>query len=141
MDTILVILALVAVGVGVTIYLVKKGKIKDSDGDYIPDAVEDAVEDVKEFAEDVKETAAEVKKRAKAVKKELKDVVAEARDVADAFKGKVTKSKLRSMTKKQLLDHAENDLGEKLNSSLTKSNIINKVYSIHQNGGGNQSES
>lgn len=132
MDTILVILALVAVGVGVTIYLIKKGKIADSDGDYIPDAVEDAVEDVKEFAEDVKETAAEVKKRAKAVKQELKDVVEEAKDVADALKGKVTKSKLRSMTKKELLDHSENDLGQKLDSSLSKSNIINKVYSIHQ---------
>ena len=132
MDTILVILALVAVGVGVTIYLIKKGKIADSDGDYIPDAVEDAVEDVKEFAEDVKETAAEVKRRAKAVKDELADVVEEARDVADAFKGKVTKSKLRAMTKKQLLEHSENDLGEKLDSSLTKSNIINRVYSIHQ---------
>ena len=117
---------------GVTIYLVKKGKIADSDGDYIPDAVEDAVEDVKEFAEDVKETAAEVKRRAKAVKEELADVVEEARDVADAFKGKVTKSKLRTMTKKQLLEHSENDLGEKLDSSLTKSNIINRVYSIHQ---------
>lgn len=132
MDTILVILALVAVGVGVTIYLIKKGKIADSDGDYIPDAVEDAVEDVKEFAEDVKETAAEVKKRAKAVKKELKDVLEEAKDVTDALKGKVTKSKLRAMTKKQLLEHSENDLGEKLDSSLTKSNIINRVYSIHQ---------
>lgn len=132
MKTILVILALAAVAVGVIIYLIKKGKIKDSDGDYVPDAVEDAVEDVKEFAEDVKETAAKVKKRAKAVKEELKDVVEEVKDVADAFKGKVTKSKLRSMTKKQLLDHAENDLGEKLDSSLTKTNIINKVYSIHQ---------
>jgi len=132
MNTILVILALVAVGVGVTIYLIKKGKIADSDGDYIPDAVEDAVEDVKEFAEDVKETAAEVKKRAKAVKEELKDVLVEARDVKDALKGKVTKSKLRAMTKKQLLEHSENELGEKLDSSLTKSNIINRVYSIHQ---------
>lgn len=132
MKTILVILALAAVAVGVIVYLIKKGKIKDSDGDYVPDAVEDAVEDVKEFAEDVKETAAKVKKRAKAVKEELKDVVEEVKDVADAFKGKVTKSKLRSMTKKQLLDHAENDLGEKLDSSLTKTNIINKVYSIHQ---------
>ena len=56
----------------------------------------------------------------------------EAKDVADALKGKVTKSKLRAMTKKQLLDHAENDLGTKLDSSLTKSNIINKVYLIHQ---------
>ena len=132
MKTILVILALAAIGVGVIIYLVKKGKIKDSDGDYAPDAVEDAVEDVKEFAEDVKATAKKVKKRAKAVKAELKDVVNEAKDVADALKGKVTKSKLRAMTKKQLLDHAENDLGTKLDSSLTKSNIINKVYLIHQ---------
>jgi len=132
MDTILVILALAAIGVGVTVYLVKKGKIKDSDGDYIPDAVEDAVEDVKEFAEDVKETAAEVKRRAKAVKAELKDVVEEARDVTAALKGKVTKSKLRSMTKKQLLEHSENDLGQKLDSNLSKTNIINKVYSIHQ---------
>ena len=125
MKTILVILALAAIGVGVIVYLIKKGKIKDSDGDYVPDAVEDAVEDVKE-------TTAEIKKRAKAVKKELKDVVNEAKDVADAFKGKVTKSKLRAMTKKQLLEHAENDLGTKLDSSLTKSNIINKVYLIHQ---------
>jgi hypothetical protein len=132
MDTILVILALAAIGVGTTVYLIKKGKIADSDGDYIPDAVEEAVEDVKALAEDVKETAAEIKRRAAEVKKELKDVVEEAKDIADAFNGRVTKSKLRNMTKEQLLDHAENDLGEKLDSSLTKSNIINKVYSIHQ---------
>lgn len=125
MDTILVILALAAIGVGITIYLIKKGTITDSDGDYIPDAVEEAVEDVKE-------TAAEIKRRAAEVKKELKDVVEEAKDIAAAFKGKVTKSKLRAMTKQQLLDHAENDLGKKLDSSLTKSNIINKVYLIHQ---------
>jgi len=141
MNTTLVIVGVLLVAAAVTFYLVKKGKVADSDGDYIPDAVEDAVEDVKEFAEDVKETAAKIKKRAKAVKEELKDVVEEARDVADAFQGKVTKSKLRSMTKKQLLDHAKNDLGEKLDSNLTKSNIINKIYAIHQNGGGNQSES
>lgn len=132
MDTILVILALAAIGVGVIVYLVKKGKIKDSDGDYIPDAVEDAVEDVKEFAEDLKKTTAELKRRAKAVKAELKDVVEEARDVTDALQGKVTKSKLRSMTKKQLLEHSENDLNLKLDSNLSKTNIINKVYSIHQ---------
>ena len=132
MDTILVILALAAIGVGVIVYLVKKGKIKDSDGDYIPDAVEDAVEDVKEFAEDLKETSAELKRRVKAVEAELKDVVKEARDVTDALQGRVTKSKLRSMTKKQLLEHSENDLNLKLDSNLSKTNIINKVYSIHQ---------
>ena len=43
----------------------KKGKINDRDGDYIPDEVEDTIEDVKKHAK-------EVKRRAKAVKKKLK---------------------------------------------------------------------
>ena len=125
MNTVLIILGVLAIGAAVYFYFYKEGKINDRDGDYIPDEVEDAVEDVKDVAK-------EVKRRAAAVKEELSDVIEEARDVKDAFKGKVTKSKLRSMTKKQLLAHSENDLGEKLDSSLTKSNIINKVYSIHQ---------
>ena len=125
MNTVLIILGVLLVGAGVYFYFYKQGKINDRDGDYIPDEVEDAVEDVKDVAK-------EVKRRAAAVKEELSDVIEEARDVKDAFKGKVTKSKLRSMTKKQLLAHSENDLGEKLDSSLTKSNIINKIYSIHQ---------
>jgi F0F1-type ATP synthase membrane subunit b/b' len=131
MTTITVILVVLLVVVGVTIYLVKQGKIKDADGDYIPDVIEEAVEDVKEFADDVKETAKEVKKRAKAVKRELADVIEEAKDVKDALKGKITKSKLRGMTKKQLLDHAKVDLGEKLDSGLSKTNLINQIYSIH----------
>ena len=131
MTTITVIIALLLVAAGVTIYLVKQGKIKDSDGDYIPDVVEDAVEDVKEFAEDVKATAKEVRKRAKAAKKELADVIEEVKDVKDALKGKITKSKLRAMTKKDLLEHAQNDLGEKLDSGLSKTNLINQIYSIH----------
>ena len=125
MNTVLIILGVLLVAAGVYFYFYKQGKINDTDGDYIPDEIEDAVEDVKE-------TAATIKRRAKAVKEEIVDVLEEARDVTDALKGKVTKSKLRSMTKKQLLDHAKNDLGEKLDSILTKSNVINKVYSIHQ---------
>lgn len=131
MKTILVILVVAALIAGITVYLIKKGKVADSDGDYIPDAVEDAVEDVKEFAEDVKETAKEVKRRAKNAKKELDDVINEARDVADALAGKITKSKLRSMTKKDLLNHAKVDLNEKLDSGLSKTNLINQIYSIH----------
>ena len=124
MTTITVILVILLVAAGVTVYFVHQGKIKDSDGDYIPDVIEDAVEDVKEFADDVK-------KRAKAVKKELADVLEEAQDVADAMKGKITKSKLRGMTKKELLDHSKNDLGEKLDSGLSKTNLINQIYSLH----------
>tara|TARA_B110000967_G_C18702010_1_gene468337 strand:- start:398 stop:802 length:405 start_codon:yes stop_codon:yes gene_type:complete len=131
MKTILVILVVAALIAGITIYLIKKGKVADSDGDFIPDVVEDAVEDVKEFAEDVKATAKEIKKRAKNAKKELDDVIDEAKDVADALAGKITKSKLRGMTKKELLEHAQVDLNEKLDSGLSKSNLINQIYSIH----------
>ena len=35
------------------------------------------------------------------------------------------------MTKKDLLAHAQNDLGEKLDSGLSKTNLINQIYSIH----------
>jgi len=62
--------------------------LNDRDGDFIPDEVEDAVEDVKVVAK-------EVKRRAKNVKNELKDVVEAAKelgnqmgDVGSAVKGK-----------------------------------------------------
>jgi F0F1-type ATP synthase membrane subunit b/b' len=77
--------------IGAAIYyfgFYKRGKINDRDGDYIPDVVEDTIEDVKE-------KAAEVKRRAKSVKKELKDVadaakevINQAGDVVEAAKGK-----------------------------------------------------
>jgi len=82
MNTILIIIGLLAVAVGVYYFgFYKKGKINDRDGDLIPDELEDAVEDIKEAAN-------EVKTRAKNVKAELKDVVKEAKDVVDAAKGK-----------------------------------------------------
>ena len=66
----------------------KKGKINDRDGDYIPDEVEDTIEDVKA-------ASIEAKRRVKNVKEELKDVVEAAKelgnqigDVAQAAKGK-----------------------------------------------------
>ena len=64
----------------------KKGKINDRDGDYIPDEVEDAVEDVKKV---VKET----KRRAKRVKEEIKDVIEEAKDVVEQSKDVVAAAK------------------------------------------------
>jgi len=82
MNTILIIIGILAVGLGVYYFgFYKKGKINDRDGDLIPDELEDAVEDIKEAAN-------EVKTRAKNVKAELKDVVKEAKDVVDAAKGK-----------------------------------------------------
>ena len=83
------IVVLLAIGAAVYYFgFYKKGKINDRDGDYIPDEIEDAVEDVKDVAK-------EVKRRAKNVKKELKDVVDAAKevgnqvgDVGAAVKGK-----------------------------------------------------
>lgn len=65
-------LVLLALAIGATIYLIKKGKIKDSDGDLIPDVIEDKIEDAKEVVEDIKEVVEEVKEvveKAKSVSK------------------------------------------------------------------------
>ena len=84
-------LIVVILAIGAAVYyfgFYKKGKINDRDGDYIPDEIEDAVEDVKDGVK-------EVKRRAKNVKKEIKDVVNAANevgnqigDVGAAVKGK-----------------------------------------------------
>ena len=50
MDTIFIILGILLVAGGVMIYFVKAGKIKDSDGDLIPDVVEDKVAQAKKAA-------------------------------------------------------------------------------------------
>ena len=76
-----------ALAVGVTIFLVKKGKIKDSDGDLIPDAVEEKLEEAAEVAKEIKTRAKRVKEEVADVVEEFKDVVEQAKDVADAAKG------------------------------------------------------
>ena len=101
METILIILALLAVAGGVGYILIKKGKIKDSDGDFIPDVVEDKVDEIEEK---VQKKVKAVKARVKSVKDEIEDVVEELSDVVSAIKGKPTKSKLNSLTKQQLVD-------------------------------------
>ena len=142
LHTILVILAVLAVAALAVVLLQRAGKIKDRDNDLIPDVVEDTYEDVKEFTdeviedvketiEEVKATAEEIKRRAKNVKAEFADVLEEAQEVVDAFKGKVTKSKLRTLTKKQLQNHAQEKFGVEMEGKLSKSNMINQVYSLH----------
>lgn len=85
-------LVAVALAVGVAVYLMKTGKIKDEDGNFIPDVIEDKVKDIKE---DVQEVVTETKRRVERVKEELKDVKeavknvgAQAKDIASAAKGK-----------------------------------------------------
>ena len=128
MTTFLVILGLLVIGAGIYYTLIKTGKIKDEDGDLIPDVVEEKVKDIKEDAEVVIKKA---KARVKKVKEEVKDVVDEVHDVVSAIKGKPTKSKLNSLTKEQLVDAAKKDHGIDLDITATKSNIVNKVYSLY----------
>lgn len=128
MNTILIILALLAVAAGVGYILIKKGKIADSDGDFIPDVVEDKVDEVKGK---VQKKVKAVKTRVKNVKDEIEDVVEELGDVVSAIKGKPTKTKLNGLTKKQLIDSAKADHGEDLDISVKKSTLVNKVYSIY----------
>lgn len=71
MNTILIILALAAVAVGVVYFLTKNGKIKDSDGDLIPDVVEETTEKVQS---QVKQTKAKVEKVVEKVKEDIADV-------------------------------------------------------------------
>ena len=92
-------LIVVLVAVGAAIYyfgFYKKGKINDRDGDFIPDEIEDAVEDVKDGVK-------EVKRRAKNVKKELKDVVDAAKEVGNQIGdvGAAVKGKKRQGRKKK----------------------------------------
>ena len=128
MQTILIILALIAIAGGVGYILIKKGKIADSDGDFIPDVVEDKVDDIKEG---VQKKVKAVKTRVKKVKEEIGDVVEELSDVVSAIKGKPTKTKLNKLTKKELVDSTKADHGEDLDITVKKSTIVNKVYSIY----------
>ena len=126
MNTILIIIGLLRGGVGYV--LIKKGKIKDSDGDFIPDVVEDKLDQIE--AKLQKKVKA-VKTRVQNVKDEIEDVVEELSDVVSAIKGKPTKSKLNSLTKQQLVDSAKADHGEDLDITVKKSTLVNKVYSIY----------
>lgn len=128
MTTFLVILGLLAIGAGVYYFLIKTGKIKDEDGNFIPDTLEDKYEDIKE---DVEEVIVKAKTRVKKVKAEVKDVVEELGDVVSAIKGKPTKSKLNSLTKQQLVDVVKEDHGVDLDIKVKKSTLVNKVYGIY----------
>jgi len=89
----------------------------------VKDRVEDVVEEVQDVIEAVKEASEDIKE-------EVKDVV-EAVKSPIVIEGKVTKSKLRGLKKQDLLDHASANFDVELDLSLTKTNLINKVYELH----------
>ena len=74
----LYLLFAIAITAGAVVYLIKKGKIKDSDGDFIPDVVEDKFEDIKEDIEDVIE---DVKEKVEDIKEDVEDFVEEVKDL------------------------------------------------------------
>ena len=80
MNTLLILFIVIAAIIATYVVLLHTGKIKDKDGDFIPDVVEDAVEEVKERVDRVKEEVADVKKA-------VKEVADQAGDVVEAAKG------------------------------------------------------
>jgi DNA-binding ferritin-like protein len=86
MNILLIVILVIATAVAIYAVLLHNKKIKDKDGDFIPDAVEEVVEEVMDRYEVIKEEVADVKK---AVKK----VANQAGDVVDAAKGKKRKGR------------------------------------------------
>ena len=112
----------------------------------IDEKIEEKVDDIKEDFDDVVE---EVKRRYNRVKEEIDDVkestsevIKQVDDVAKAVGGskrkgrkpsttKITKSTLRVMKKAELLKTAKKEFKIDLDSKLTKSNLVNKVYELY----------
>lgn len=131
MKTILISAAVLAAIAAAVYFLTKKGFIADRDGDNIPDAVEDKVEDAKAAAKaKAKSVKAEAKARAAAVKEELGDV-ADAILGIPVIEGKVTKTKLKTLSKEELITLSDKKFDIELDSTLTKTNLVNKVYELY----------
>ena len=70
-------------------------------------------------------------------KKDYLNLKEELGDVADAIlgipviEGKVTKTKLKTLTKDELLTIADKKFDTELDSTLTKTNLVNKVYELY----------
>jgi len=89
----------IALVIGVIVALTKLGKIKDSDGDLIPDAVEEKVEDVKEVVQETKRRVKRVKEELDDVVEEVKDVIEQVGDIPSAAKGKPRRGRKPSSKK------------------------------------------
>ena len=87
MNTILIILVLLATGADVIFFLMKSGKIEDKDGNNIPDVIDEKVKEVKETVTEVKQRVKRVKEEASDVVKAVKEVGKQVKDVTKAAKG------------------------------------------------------
>jgi ribosome maturation protein Sdo1 len=86
MNTFLIILVLVLAFILLAIYFIKKNKIKDDNGNLIPDVIEDTIEETKIKID-------KTKKFIKAKKQNIETAIEESKDVADAIKEVITQSK------------------------------------------------
>ena len=77
-----------------------------------------------------KSAKAEAKARATAVKEELGDV-ADAILGIPVIEGKVTKTKLKTLSKEELITLSDKKFDIELDSTLTKTNLVNKVYELY----------
>jgi gas vesicle protein len=98
MTGLIIVVGIILVAALVTYFLTKSGKIKDADGNGIPDVIEEKVEEV----------VTQTKARAKRVKEEVadvvtatKEVVKQVKDVTDAAKGKAPIRKGRKPSTKK----------------------------------------
>ena len=124
----IIILVLAAIAGAVWVGTKFFGLTKDNNKNGIPDEIEDAIDDIKNTVEKYKVTVEEVKEV-----KEVKEVnsTIEATDLVSSIKGKVTKSKLTKLTKKQLVDSALVDFGVGFDLTMPKTTLVNKVYSLY----------
>ena len=90
---IIYILAALAIVAGVLVYLQKTGKVKDTDGDLIPDVVEEKIEQAEKVVKETKRRAKRVVEEAKDVAEAVKEVAKQSKDVVDAAKGKSRKGR------------------------------------------------
>lgn len=81
-----ILIAAAIIAAGAIFALTKLGKIADFDGDGIPDAVENKIEDVKHRAQRIKEEVADVVEASK-------EVVAQIKDIKSAAKGETRKGR------------------------------------------------
>ena len=83
---------------------------------------------VKQEIEDVKESTSEVIKQVNDVKKAAAGSKRKGRKPSTK---KITKSALRAMKKAELFKIAKKEFKIDLDSKLTKSNLVNKVYELY----------
>mgnify|MGYP001036359328 FL=1 len=125
MNTLLIILIVIAIIAGGYLYGITTGKLKDSDADYIPDAFEGKIEDA---MEDLKEARDEFKERVEKVSKEAGDVIDAVKGKVN-IEGKVTKTKLRELSKSDLQKYAKQEFNIELDVK-NKVRAVNEVYEL-----------